>query len=115
MRCPFKTCWLGAGHGVSTAECVQFLADRAGWISVVSQFSWWKWIVWRRQCAGHRMVGVRSLSRARVFTRVQFGLLDDRGVGFGIWEHRYGHQSHRHHTLPAMPRDAPEPHAFAGV
>ena len=61
------------------------------------------------------MVGVRSLALPRVFTRLQLGLLDDRGVGFGIWEHRDGHQSHRHHTLSAMPRDAPQPHAPAGV
>src|SRR5262249_45528561 len=96
-------------------QCVRLLAHRAWWITAVLQFPWWKWIVWRRQRAGHWMVGIRSFGRAGVFTRLQLRLLDDCGPGCRIWNHRWGHQSHLHDTLPAMPRDAPEPHAPAAV
>src|SRR5215831_3024606 len=78
-------------------------------------FPWRKRIVWRRQRSGRWMVGIRSFALACVFTRQQLRLLDDCGSGCRIWDDRCGHQSHRHHTLPALPRDAPQPHAPAGV
>jgi cytochrome c oxidase subunit 1 len=38
------------------------------------------------------------------FSGAQLGLLDDLLVGFGLWQHRHGHQHHRHDYLHALPR-----------
>jgi hypothetical protein len=90
-----------------------WLTALGGFLTVL-QSSGWKRTVRRRQRAGHWVVGVRSLALARVIAKHQIGLLDDR-VGCGIWHDRYGRQFHRYHTLHAMPRDAPQPYASAGV
>src|SRR5260370_42472585 len=61
------------------------------------------------------MVGIRSFDLTSVFARPQLGLLDDFVAGCGIWQHWYGHQSYRHHSFHAMPRDETQSHASAGL
>ena len=102
-------------HGVSAAECLQFLAFGAGWISSLLQPGGRKWALRRRQRAGRGMVGVRSADRAGVFPRPQLGLLDAVAAGFRIWKHRNRNQYHRDHFVPALPGNEAQPHALAGM
>ncbi len=102
-------------HGVSTAQCLRFLAYGSRRISSVFQFCWRKRSLrrWKRPRRG--MVRLRSLDLACVFSRSQRGLLDDCVAGLGVRQHLHGDQHHCNHSLYALSRDEAQPDAAAGL
>ena len=102
-----------ARHGVPAPECLQLLAQRAQRVPAVFQLSRRQRLVWRGQCAGCRVVGVRAADRTSVFAGLERRLLDDCRPGLRFRQHRHRRQPDRHDPLHALPRHDPRPHAAA--
>src|SRR5712664_2355049 len=84
-----------SGHGLSTPECLQFLADGVRGISSLLQFPWRKRALWRRKCTRCGLVGLRSVDVACLLARTplsaaQIMLCVDRDLGGHFFDTQAG-------------------------